>query len=83
MLSKELSGCHEGGRSEYRRGVRRRPHCPGESEGSLAAASEEESGYDWRLEVGQAGLVNGLDVGGGIENDIWAPALSWVDRGVL
>lgn len=35
------------------------------------------------MELGQAGLVDGLDVGEGIEDDIWAPALSWVDRGVL
>lgn len=83
MLSKELSGCLEGDRSENRRGVRRWPQCPDESEGSVIAASEEGSGYDWRSEVGQAGLVDGLDVGEGIEDDIWAPALSWVDPGVL
>lgn len=83
MLSKELSGCLEGDRSENRRGVRRRLQCPDESRGSVTAASEEGSGYDWRSEVGQAGLVDGLDVGEGIEDDIWAPALSWVDRGVL
>lgn len=43
----------------------------------MAAASEEGSGYDWRSEVGWARLVDGLDVGEGIEDDIWAPALSF------
>ena len=83
ILSKELSGCLEGDRSENKRGVRRRLQCPNESEGSVTPASEEGSGCDWRSDVGRAGLVDGLDVGEGIEDDIWAPALSWVDHGVL